>query len=44
MEHLKVEIVAIKEAIQTATDDQLQELNDLQLTFVGGGIAELVGA
>jgi hypothetical protein len=27
-----------------ASEQQVQELNELQLAFVGGGIAELVGA
>jgi hypothetical protein len=37
------EEVAIEKVVIDAERNALLELNDLQLVFVGGGIAELVG-
>jgi hypothetical protein len=44
MEHTKIEVAVIENAVAAATEQQVQELGDLQLAFIGGGIAELVGA
>ena len=44
MENNLVEAVAIEQTTVQAKNDAIRELNDLQLSFVGGGIAELVGA
>jgi hypothetical protein len=41
MEHTKVEIEAVKNTVAEATNLRLRELNDLQLTLVGGGFAEV---
>jgi hypothetical protein len=41
MEHTKIEVEAIENTIAEAMDRQLRELNDLQLTLVGGGFAEV---
>ena len=43
MELTKTEVAVLQDAVKTASDDQICQLNDLQLAFVGGGIAELVG-
>jgi hypothetical protein len=42
MEHTKIEVALIKEIAGKATDAQIRELNELQLAFVGGGIADPV--
>ncbi len=44
MENNLIEAVAIEQTTVQANTDAIRELNDLQLSFVGGGIAELVGA
>jgi len=44
MELSKVEVAIIEEKLNAVKEDQIRELNELQLTFIGGGIAELVGA
>jgi hypothetical protein len=44
MEHTKTEAKIVENAVAVATEQRVQELNELQLAFVGGGIAELVGA
>jgi hypothetical protein len=44
MELSKVEVAIIEEKLNAVKEDQIRELNELQLAFVGGGIAELVGA
>jgi len=44
MENHIVETAAIEQTSLQANSDAIRELNDLQLSFVGGGIAELVGA
>jgi hypothetical protein len=41
MEQTKIEIAQLEAAVNEATDDQLRELNNLQLAFVGGGTAEV---
>lgn len=43
MECSKLEVAVIEETIGVATADQVRELTEFQLAFVGGGIAELVG-
>jgi hypothetical protein len=40
MELTKIENVALEIATAEAADDQLLELNNLQLSLVGGGIGE----
>jgi hypothetical protein len=37
MDRANNEMVAVETAIKEANEDQLRELNDLQLAFVGGG-------
>jgi hypothetical protein len=44
MEHTKIETKVLENTIAAAAEEQLRELNELQLTFVGGGIADLVAA
>jgi hypothetical protein len=44
MEHTKIETKVLENAIAAAAEEQVQELNDLQLAFIGGGIADLVAA
>ena len=41
MEQTKIEIAQLEAAVNEAAGDQLRELNDLQLAFVGGGCADL---
>jgi hypothetical protein len=43
MEITKAEVSHLEEAAQVSCDDQIRQLSDFQLAFVGGGIAELVG-
>ena len=43
MEVTKMEVSVLQDAVKTADDDHICQLNELQLAFVGGGIAELVG-
>jgi hypothetical protein len=40
MEHNKIEVGVIQEAVFNANDAQLRELNDLQLALIGGGIGD----
>ena len=42
METTKIEAGAIEHVEMKAQQAKLQELNDLELTFVGGGIADVV--
>jgi hypothetical protein len=44
MESQIVETVAVEQTARQANVDAIHELSELQLSFVGGGIAELVGA
>ena len=44
MENHILETAAVEQTSLQANNDVVRELNDLQLSFVGGGIAELVGA
>ena len=41
MEHTKIEQAILEQVIVDAADAQLRELNELQLTIVGGGTAEV---
>ena len=43
MELSKIEVAIIEEKLHAVKEEQIRELNELQLAFVGGGIAELVG-
>ena len=43
MEYTTVEVSVVEKAIAHALESQVCELNELQLAYVGGGIAELVG-
>lgn len=43
MEFANVAVAFGVSQIEDRDDQQIQELNDLQLAVVGGGIAELVG-
>jgi hypothetical protein len=42
MEHTKMEMLAIEEATKDAARAEIQELNELQLALVGGGIADVL--
>jgi len=42
MERSNNEVTQAQEALLEANDEQLCELSDLQLTFVGGGIVDTV--
>lgn len=42
MEITKVELVAVEEVSQQVVAPQVCELSELQLTFVGGGIGDVV--
>ena len=42
MELNKVEVSVVEDAATKAKDSQLRELNELQLSTVGGGIGETV--
>ena len=42
MELNNVEVKVVEIAAKEANDDQILQLNDLQLAFVGGGIADVV--
>jgi hypothetical protein len=44
MEHTKIEAEVLENAVAAAVEEQVRELNDLQLAFIGGGIADLVAA
>jgi hypothetical protein len=44
MDISKAEVLVLENIVAIADEDQVRELVDLQLAFVGGGIAELVGA
>jgi hypothetical protein len=41
MEFTKTEVEILQEAVDTLSNGQLQILTDLQLAYVGGGIAEV---
>ena len=43
MEITKTEMRVIEQQAIAGAEDQLLELNELQLAFVGGGIADMVG-
>ena len=42
MERIKSEVTQSQEIISEATEAQLRQLSDLQLSFVGGGISDTV--
>ena len=42
MELSNVEVKVVEIAAKEANDDQILQLNELQLAFVGGGIADVV--
>ena len=42
MEHNKYEVTIIENSFVVVADERLHELNDLQLTLVGGGVGETV--
>jgi hypothetical protein len=42
MENTKIETGAVEQVEMKAQQAKLQELNDLQLALVGGGIADVV--
>jgi hypothetical protein len=44
MEHTKTEAKIVENVVAVAAEERVQELNELQLACIGGGIAELVGA
>ena len=44
MEYAKIENAQLEAAVNEATNDQLRELNNLQLAFVGGGHADMLPA
>lgn len=44
MEITNIEVAQIQQAVSEAKDAQLRELSELQLAFVGGGMADTVGA
>jgi hypothetical protein len=44
MDTSRVEVLELENAVSIAVDEQVRELADLQLAFVGGGIADLVAA
>jgi hypothetical protein len=41
MEYTTTEVALIQEAADKANDAPIHELNELQLAFVGGGIADI---
>lgn len=43
MEITNIEVARIEKAVLEAKDTQLRELSELQLAFVGGGMADTVG-
>jgi hypothetical protein len=43
MENIEIDIALIRETADEATDAQMRELNELQLSFVGGGIGDVAG-
>jgi hypothetical protein len=40
MEYTETEVQVVSRAISKASDAQVQDLNDLELALVGGGIGE----
>ena len=42
MELTKIETQIVENTIALAAEEQMRDLSELQLAFVGGGIAELV--
>ena len=42
MEHNKIELAVVQEAISEGTEAQLRELVDLHLAIVGGGICDTI--
>jgi hypothetical protein len=42
MEITKVEVVNLERAVSEAVEHDLRELNDLQLSLIGGGIGEVI--
>jgi hypothetical protein len=41
MDRANIEIAVVEQTIAEASDAQQRELNDLELTFVGGGVGEV---
>jgi hypothetical protein len=41
MEHTTTEVALIQEAADKSNDAQIRELNELQLAYIGGGIADI---
>jgi len=44
MEMNKIEVATVEKAVNDATSAQVNELNDLQLALVGGGIGIVIVA
>ena len=42
MELNKIEANVIQDTIKEANEDQLRQLTDLQLSLIGGGIADVI--
>ena len=42
MDYSKNEIAMLEESVSSIADTQLRELTDLQLTYVGGGIGDVI--
>ena len=41
MELTKIEVATLEKTVADANEQQIRELNDLQLAFVGGGVGEI---
>ena len=44
MEHTNVEAAVIEDVIAAAAAEQSRSLNELQLAFFGGGLADVIAA
>ena len=44
MEHGKVEVEAVEQAVSAAQEQEAKLLNDLQLALIGGGIGDPIWA
>jgi hypothetical protein len=42
MEITKIEVVNLERAVNEAVEHEMRELNDLQLSLIGGGIGEVI--